>query len=109
MSAFTEQDHTMARAPYLLTSDHSGTVEFRREPARNGGHIVALLPRTDARRHADAREALTVADGYVEVPRNYVRTLRHADPTSAGDRRAAENLLARINRDDEYALSLLAH
>lgn len=99
----------MARAPYLLTSDHSGTVEFRREPTRNGGNIVALLPRHADARHADAREALTVADGYVEVPRNYVRTLRHADPASAEDRRAAENLLARINRDDEYALSLLAH
>lgn len=95
----------MARKPYHLMSDHSGRIDFRREPARNGGGIIALFP-MDPNGRGDRYVALPESDAYCEVPVRYARVCRRIDPDSKGDRDRAAALLARINRDDEYALAV---
>lgn len=90
---------------YTLPSKHDGTIEFRREPARNGGHVIAIFPADPTARDPRKRGALTVNDGYVELPPNYVRRLRHVVEDDNAGREQAETLLERIDMQADYARS----
>lgn len=95
----------MARKPYRLMSAHSGEIDFRREPKRNGGGIVAVFP-LGALARDGSRVILTEHEGHVHVPSRYLRTCRGIDPESKEDRDRAAVLLARINAQDEYERAL---
>lgn len=92
---------------HTLQSMNDGAIEFRRELARNGGNVIAIFPADPASRNPHMRDALTIGDGYVEVPPAYVRRLRHVRKDDTQGQEQAASLLERIDERSRYVQWLM--